>query len=55
MRRAPAPAPLRNIKNISQKWESQTTVSSCPANFTPVTLAHLLDISRNPAETFVVK
>ena len=27
----------RNIKNISQKWESQSNVSSCPANITPVT------------------
>ena len=30
MRVAPSPAPPTNIKNISQKWEGQTNVSSCP-------------------------
>ena len=28
-----APAKSTNIKNISKKWESETNVSSCPANF----------------------
>ena len=31
-----APAPPTNIKNISQKWKTQITVSHCPANFTLV-------------------
>ena len=29
-------------KKISQKWESQPNVSSCPANFTPVIYTLLL-------------
>ena len=32
----PLPTPTTNIRNISQKWDSQTNVPSCPANMSSV-------------------
>ena len=49
------PPPPKNIKNIYHKLESQTNVSICPANFTPVfnaALAARLEIYNIPFTSF---